>query len=232
MTPETADSFVIAPPRTPSIAVAGGGRFPVRRIFCVGKNYLDHVREMGGDQKDTPPVFFMKPADALCEGGVMPYPPGTDDLHFEGELVVALKSGGTKLAAGDKTNLIYGYAAGCDLTRRDLQKAAKASGSPWDAAKALDHGAVIGPITPADRCGDLNEAALRLTVNGEVRQSAGLSQMIWSVGEIIDNLSCLFELKPGDLIYTGTPAGVGQIIAGDAVRVEIDGLAPVAFELA
>ncbi|MBD0426429.1 fumarylacetoacetate hydrolase family protein [Aquisalinus flavus] len=206
--------------RQPAVPVTGGGLFPVRRIFCVGKNYADHQAEMG-DAKGTPPVFFTKPADAVCSGGDIPFPLATQDLHYEAELVVALGQGGA----------VYGYAAGCDLTRRDLQAAAKKTGAPWDTAKALDNGAVIGPITPLEACGDLREAAIRLSVNGERRQDGRLSQMIWPVTEIIDNLSAYFELQAGDLIYTGTPSGVGAIARGDRVTVSIDVLEPVSFTL-
>jgi len=222
--------YVFPPMKQPAVPVTGGGLFPVRRIFCVGKNYADHQAEMG-DAKGTPPVFFTKPADAVCAGGEISFPLATENLHYEAELVVALKEGGSKLASGEEQGLIYGFAAGCDLTRRDLQAAAKKAGAPWDTAKAFDNSAVIGPITPVDQCGDLNEAAIRLSVNGESRQDGRLSQMIWSVAEIIDNLSAYFELKAGDLIYTGTPAGVGPIGSGDRVAVSIDGLEPVSFTL-
>jgi fumarylpyruvate hydrolase len=227
---------VFAPPPPPAVAVhGGGGAFPVRRIFCIGKNYADHVAEMGGDPKADPPVFFTKPADAVvAAGAVVPYPPATDNFHYEGELVVALKSGGRDLPDAKSAGaLIFGHAAGCDLTRRDLQAAAKKAGGPWDAAKAFDHSAPIGPVArvedvPSAR---LAEARLRLCVNGAEKQSAPLAAMIWKTPEIIMELSKLFELRAGDLIFTGTPAGVGALKPGDAVKVAIDGLPPLDFRI-
>ncbi|NHK29359.1 fumarylacetoacetate hydrolase family protein [Parvularcula flava] len=206
--------------KQPAVPVTGDGLFPVRRIFCVGKNYADHQAEMG-DAKGTPPVFFTKPADAVCPGGDIPFPLATENLHYEAELVVAL----------GEDRSVYGYAVGCDLTRRDLQAVAKKAGAPWDTAKAFDNSAVIGSVTPVAACGNLNEAAIRLSVNGEARQDGSLSQMIWSVAEIIDKLSGYFDLKPGDLIYTGTPAGVGPIGVGDEVSISIDGLEPVTLRM-
>ena len=223
--------FVITPPGVPSVPVAGGGVFPVRRIFCVGKNYADHVKEMGGDPKTTPPTFFTKPADAVFTGGDMPFPPATENLHYEGELVVALKSGGRDIPEADAARYIFGYAAGCDLTRRDLQSAAKEKGGPWDTAKALDNGAAIGAMTPVSETGFLQEGKITLFINEEIRQSSDLSKMIWSVEEIIARLSGLFELKAGDLIYTGTPEGVGRMVVGDDVVTAIDGLSPCRFRL-
>lgn len=227
--------YVFEPPESPSVAVAGGGVFPVRRIFCIGRNYADHVKEMGGDAKSDPPVFFAKPADAVVESGAtVPYPMGTEDLHFEGELVVALGCGGRDLMnREDAGALIFGTACGCDLTRRDLQAAAKKRGGPWDAAKAFDRSAPIGAIgkwqdyPPAK----FNDAMLVTKVNGDVRQNAPLSSMIWSVPEIICELSRLFELKAGDLIFTGTPAGVSALNIGDAVTVEIGDLPVLNFSI-
>lgn len=217
--------FVFAPAPVVSALVAGGGRFPVRRIFCIGRNYADHVREMGGDPKAQPPVFFTKPADALVyDGAAIPYAQATTNLHFEGELVVALKSGGRNLSAAAAVDAIFGYAAGCDLTRRDLQAKAKDAGAPWDTAKAFDQSAPVGVIVRKDAI-DLSEARLTLTVNGERRQDAALSSMIWPVEEIIVALSQLFELKAGDLIFTGTPEGVGALKPGDKVDIAIGELA-------
>ena len=220
---------VVIVPERPRVPVTGGGSFPVRRIFCVGKNYADHVREMGGDPKKGAPTFFTKPADAVCLGGGIDYPLATENLHFEGELVVALQAGGEQLSSAEAASCIYGYAAGCDLTRRDLQASAKAAGNPWDTAKALDHGAMIGPIARDNAV--RRTGALRLRVNGTVRQQADLSDMIWDVEQIIVSLSGYWRLMPGDLIYTGTPEGVGPLQPGDAVRVDIDGLAPLAFAI-
>lgn len=229
----TTDSFVLTPPPQAAVAVSGGGRFPVRRIFCIGRNYADHVREMGADPKSAPPVFFTKPADAVApSGATLPYPPGTEDLHFEGELVVALK--GAVRGLGDKRAaeaIIFGYAAGCDLTRRDLQAQAKKAGAPWDSAKGFDHSAPMAAILRAEELSPdfLARESVTLAVNGALRQNAPLSAMIWSVPEIIIALSRLFELRPGDLIFTGTPEGVGPLVEGDRVEVAIGALPKLVF---
>ncbi|MEZ5894685.1 MAG: fumarylacetoacetate hydrolase family protein [Parvularculaceae bacterium] len=215
------DDFVFAAPEQVSAPVAGGGRFPVRRIFCIGRNYADHVREMGGDPKAHPPVFFTKPADALVhDGATIPYAQATENLHYEGELVVALKAGGKNLTPKAADGVIFGYAAGCDLTRRDHQAKAKDAGAPWDTAKGFDHSAPVGPILRKEKA-DLAGARLILAVNGEKRQDAALMSMIWTVEEIIAALSGMFELKAGDLIFTGTPEGVGALKPGDKVSVAI-----------
>lgn len=224
-------SFVVAPPPVPSVAVAGGGTFPVRRIFCVGQNYSDHVREMGGEPERAAPVFFTKPADAATSGEIVPYPPGTENLHYEGELVLALKSGGDFGTPAVAEAAIYGYAAGCDLTRRDLQAAAKKAGGPWDAAKAFDMSAPIGAILPAEQAGGLADASLTTRVNGERRQHAPLAAMIWPAPAILMALSRLFDLNAGDLVFTGTPAGVGPLVSGDAVSVEIGPLPALSFTI-
>lgn len=227
------DSYVFAPPRTVAAPVAGGGLFPIRRIFCIGRNYSDHVREMGGDPRTDPPVFFTKPADAVVVNGApAPYPPATENLHFEGEMVIALGRGGANLNTREEAAaLIFGHACGCDLTRRDLQATAKKGGGPWDAAKGFDHSAPIGTITPIADIppAALDEARLVLSVNGEEKQNARLDSMIWNVPEIIMALSGLFELVPGDLVFTGTPDGVGPLQRGDAVTVTIDPLLPLHF---
>lgn len=229
------ENFVIAPLKQAYVAVKGGGRFPVRRIFCIGKNYADHVKEMGGDPKLNPPVFFTKPADAVVPGGsTIPYAQATEHLHYEGELVVALRRGGRDIASPDAaTSLIFGYAAGCDLTRRDLQAAAKNAGAPWDTAKAFDNSAPIGEIVPAERLspGDFEGGRILLSVNGVERQSSDLAAMIWPVPEVIMALSRLFELQPGDLIFTGTPEGVGPLKPGDAVEVQVSGVPPLSFSI-
>lgn len=224
-------SFVFDPAGPATAAVEGGGLFPVRRIFCIGRNYADHVREMGGDPKAEPPIFFTKPADAVvANGSAIPYPPGTQNLHFEGELVVALKEGGRRLMSEKAAAaLIFGYAAGCDLTRRDLQAAAKKAGAPWDAAKGFDRSAPVGRIARVETLPA--GARLQTLVNGETRQDASLSEMIWSVPETIVALSALFDLKAGDLIFTGTPAGVGSLETGDAVEVRIAGLPGLDFSV-
>lgn len=214
-------TYVFDPPKQPAVKITDGGLFPVRRIYCIGRNYADHVREMGGDPKERPPVFFLKPADAVApDESVIPYASATDNLHYEGELVVALKQGGKNFSAQDARGAIFGYAAGCDLTRRDHQDRAKKTGSPWDTAKAFDLSAPLGDILPADKAGDIGEAHLKTTVNGETRQHAPLSHMIWPVENIITTLSEQFELKAGDLIFTGTPEGVGPLKRGDEVMIE------------
>jgi fumarylpyruvate hydrolase len=216
------------------VAVAGSeDRFAVRRIFCVGRNYAEHVREMGGDPKSDPPIFFTKPADAIvASGSVVPYPPQTADLHFEAELVVALKSGGSGIAQEQALSHVFGYAVGNDLTRRDLQHAARGKGLPWDMSKGFDASAQIGAITAAERFGEPGAQSIWLTVNGEQRQRSQLSHMIWSVPEIIALLSEYVSLQPGDLVYTGTPDGVGPLQRGDQVRVGIDGLDELEFRIA
>ena len=212
--------FAFTPQDHPVVAVDDGQLFPVRRIFCVGKNYADHVKEMGGDAKTDKPVYFTKPADAVvASGATLPFPLGTDNLHFEGELVVAL---------GPSAE-IFGYAAGCDLTRRDLQSAAKKARNPWDIAKGFDQSAPIGTIS---RTKPASTDFLETRVNGDVKQSAPLSLMIWTIDEIIDGLRSLFELKAGDLIFTGTPSGVGPLVQGDQIEVTIGGLPKLEFNLA
>jgi len=213
----------------PSVPTTDGNAFPVRRIFCIGKNYADHVAEMGGDPKATPPVFFTKPADAACARASIPYPQATENLHYEAELVVALRGGGKDLTQSRVAASIYGYACGCDLTRRDLQAAAKEKRAPWDLAKALDHGAMLGPIEP--RTDLLAEGRLTLSVNGWLKQDGLLADMIWSIPEMIQKLSTYFELKAGDLVFTGTPAGVGALLPGDRVEVAIADLPPLRFSL-
>jgi len=217
---------VIPPWDPPSIAVEGdAGRFPVRRIYCVGRNYAAHAREMGNDPNREPPFFFMKPADALVpDGGHVPYPPATADLHHEVELVVALGTGGANIATEDARGHIYGYAAGIDLTRRDLQQVAKDRSWPWDTAKGFDHAAPCGNLRPAARIGHPERGAITLSVDGQLRQSGDLAEMIWRVPEIIAHLSRVFTLCPGDLVYTGTPSGVGPVLPGERLAGEIEGV--------
>jgi len=204
------------PPR-PTVPVEGDKPFPVRRILCVGRNYAAHRAEMGGDDRD-PPFFFAKPADAIVSPGEnVPYPPATTDLHHEIELVVAIGPDG-----------IFGYAVGVDLTRRDLQAAAKAKGQPWDAAKGFDHSAPISAIRKLDRLG---EAAISLSVNGEVRQKAHIGDMIWSVAEIVEQAGKLWDIQAGDLIFTGTPEGVGPLSKGDLVEGSVEGVGSLSFEI-
>ena len=223
--------LVLPPPPIPTVPVEGGGDFPVRRIFCVGRNYGAHVREMGGDEKANPPIFFTKPADAVVTGGAdAPYPSVTQDLHHEIELVIALRSGGRDIAAGDALAHVFGYAAGVDLTRRDLQGLAKKGGQPWDAAKAFDHSAPLGLLRRAEGAA-APAGAIALTVDGGTRQSADLAGMIWSVPEIIAEASRLWELKAGDLIFTGTPEGVGPVARGQRVEGRVADLPPVSFTI-
>lgn len=223
-------SFVFDPIPTPSVAIyhppyidGQQQRFPVHRIYCVGRNYADHVREMGGDPNRSSPTFFTKPPDAVVSShSSIPYPLNTSDLHYEVELVVAIGKEGVQISEPDANDYIFGFGVGIDLTRRDMQSKAKKSGSPWDTAKAFDQSAPIGCITPGKELDDSSK--ITLLVNGEARQSALLNQMIWSVPEIIAQLSISFRLLPGDLIFTGTPSGVGPITAGDHVKGMVEGL--------
>jgi fumarylpyruvate hydrolase len=220
-----APEFVFLPPLIPSVQIAGTDqRFPVHRIYCVGRNYADHALEMGSDPKVEPPVFFTKPPDAIVASGTMiPYPPRTVNFHYEAELVVAIGGAGRAIDASQGLAHVFGYAVGNDLTRRDLQGAAKKKGLPWDTGKAFDASAPIGAIRPAS-LGHVERGKIWLSVNGDIRQQSDVGEMIWSVPEIIAELSTLFELKAGDLIYTGTPAGVGPLKPGDRIECGIDGL--------
>jgi fumarylpyruvate hydrolase len=218
----------IFPPRQPSsLPVIGSeGRFPVRRIFCIGRNYADHAIEMGASIDRSQPVFFTKPADAVVtDGADIPYPSATSNLHHEVEMVVALADGGCAIDTAAAEALIFGYGVGLDLTRRDLQAAAKTRGMPWDTAKAFDHSAPVSALCPATTTRPCAETTLSLQVNGETRQHTRLDAMIWSVPEIIAELSQLFELKAGDLIFTGTPAGVAELHRGDRLHAELAGIA-------
>lgn len=218
--------YVISPPVVPSLPVAGSqARFPVRRIFCVGRNYADHAREMGHDPDREPPFFFDKPADALVVGEAdIPYPTLTERLEHEAELVVALGKGGRDVEPASALDLVWGYAIGNDLTRRDIQAEAKKLGRPWTMAKGFDGSAVCGPIHPVSEIGHPAKGTIALSVNGAVRQTGDLSQMIWAVPDVIAALSQFVELRPGDLIYSGTPAGVGGLERGDVVEISIEGL--------
>jgi fumarylpyruvate hydrolase len=217
--------FAFPPHPSPSAAIAGTGqRFPIHRIYCVGRNYADHIREMGGAAEREPPVFFAKPADAVVpNGATVPYPPRTSNFHHEIELVIAIGRRGRNVGKENALEHVFGYAVGNDLTRRDLQHAAKQKGLPWDCSKAFDCSAPLGAIRPASE-GHLSKGRIWLTVNGQLRQESDIAEMIWSVPEIIAELSTLFELEPGDLIFTGTPAGVGALKPGDGVAGGIEGL--------
>jgi len=219
-------SFVIPPSPQPSVEVAATDeRFPVHRVYCVGRNYAKHAREMGMDPDREPPFFFAKPADAVVANGTpVPYPPRTANLHHEIELVVAIGMGGRDIPLGNALAHVYGYAVGLDLTRRDLQFAARDQGRPWDVSKGFDCSAPVSAIRPAAEMGHPEQGAIWLEVNGEPRQRANLSEMIWSVPEIVAELSTYFELRPGDLVFTGTPEGVGPVQRGDSLVGGIDGL--------
>jgi fumarylpyruvate hydrolase len=221
-------SFVIPAPAPVAIPVAGGGSFPVRRVYCVGRNYVEHAQEMGHSGRE-PPFFFMKPADALVpvadgETGVIDYPALTANLHHEIELVVALGAGGRDIAAADAPGCIWGYAVGLDMTRRDLQGEMKKQGRPWEIGKSFEQSAPIGPLVPKAKTGELLRGAITLAVNGQPRQKGDLSELIWSVAETIEQLSRAWTLAPGDLIFTGTPAGVGAVARGDVMEGAIAGL--------
>ena len=218
--------FAFDPIPTPSLAIQGSDlRYPVRRIFCVGRNYADHALEMGGDPNREPPFFFTKPADAILESGSeMTYPKLTEKLHHELELVIAIGKGGDNISKDKAREHIFGYAIGIDMTRRDLQDEAKQTRRPWDSGKAFDQSAPCGPITPADQLAHPDDLQISLTVNGDVRQSSSTNRLIWTIDEIIEHLSHSFTLAPGDLIYSGTPAGVGPLIPGDHVVATAEGL--------
>ena len=215
--------YVIPQPKQAAIAVAGTSKmFPVRRIWCVGRNYIEHIREMGQDER-APPFFFAKPADALIpDGGTVPYPSLTKDMHHEVELVVALKSGGRNIAVDKANDCIYGYAVGVDLTRRDLQTASRDMKRPWEVGKAFDHSAPCGALQPASEIGHPAKGKITLKVNGKVRQDGDLDQMIWNVPETINKLSEMVELVAGDIIMTGTPSGVAATVAGDKIECEVE----------
>ena len=225
-------SFVITPPAAVSVPVVGTtDRFPVNRVYCVGRNYEEHAKEMGFTGRE-PPFFFIKPTDALVvvnanETGSIPYPSLTKNLHHEIELVVAIGSGGKNIKAADAHKHVYGYAVGLDMTRRDLQGEMKKQGRPWEIGKSYDHSAPIGPITPAAQAGDIEKAELFIQVDGKDRQRSNVSKLIWNIGEIIEHLSAAWELKPGDLIYTGTPEGVAAVVTGQTMACCVAGLMPL-----
>jgi fumarylpyruvate hydrolase len=221
-------ALVITAPAVTTLAVAGGGDFPVHRIYCVGRNYAEHAQEMGHSGRE-PPFFFMKPADALVpvaegETGIIDYPTLTSNLHHEIELVVAIGTGGAGIRAADAPAHNYGYAVGLDMTRRDLQNEMKKQGRPWDIGKGFEQSAPIGPLLPKAKTGELLKGAITLHVNGVLRQKGDLADLIWSVNETIEQLSAAWVLQPGDLIYTGTPAGVGAVVRGDVMEGAIAGL--------
>jgi fumarylpyruvate hydrolase len=216
--------YAFTPAPVPTLPIKGTAQlFPIHRIYCVGRNYAEHTKEMGGDTKD-PPFFFQKNPDNVVVDGKFPYPPQTQNVHHELELVVALKSGGAGIEAAVAMSHVFGYAVGIDMTRRDLQDAAKKLARPWEVAKAFEYSAPISAIVPASQVGTIAKGAIWLEINGVRRQTGDLSQMIWDVPHQIEFLSTLFELKPGDLIFTGTPSGVGAVKRGDRLRGHVDGV--------
>jgi fumarylpyruvate hydrolase len=225
-------SYVFPPLAPVSLPVVGRPeRFPVRRVYCVGRNYVEHAKEMGFTGREAP-FFFMKPADALGvvepgQTGRMTYPPLTRDLHHEIELVAAIGTGGRNIRAADAARHIFGFAVGLDMTRRDLQGEMKKQGRPWEIGKAFDEAAPIGPLTPATQAGAIEQAAIWLQVNGQDRQRSDVGQLIWNLGEIIEHLSAAWTLQPGDLIFTGTPAGVAAVVPGDTLSGGVTGLSPL-----
>ncbi len=225
-------SFVFPPPSPVGLPIVGSSAlFPVRRVYCVGRNYAAHAREMGFDPDREPPFFFCKPNDdasivPVAEGatGAIPYPPQTRNYHYEAELVVAIGKGGRDIPVEQAARHIHGYAVGLDMTRRDLQMKMREAGRPWEIGKAFDHSAPIAPLRTLADVGELNAGAITLEVDGELRQKSDITHLIWSVNEVIANLSGLFELQPGDLIFTGTPEGVGAVTRGQTMTVRIDQL--------
>ena len=218
------DNFVIPAPPHPMIPVEGGGVFPVRRVYCIGRNYVAHAIEMGHDPDREPPFFFQKNPDSLDASGEMPYPVGTSDLHHEIEMMVALKSGGRDIALEDALSHVWGYGVALDMTRRDLQGEAKKLGRPWEIGKSFEHSAPISPLLPVSQVGHPSTGEITLHVNGALRQEGDLAQMIWKTPEIIRYLSQYFELAAGDVILTGTPAGVGPVARGDVMEGKVAGL--------
>ncbi len=225
--------YVIDPPAQASVAVAGtDARFPVRRIFCVGRNYAAHAREMGHNPDREAPFFFTKPADAVVDdGAAIPYPPETRDLHHEIELVAAIGTGGFRIPVERALDHVFGYAVGIDLTRRDLQQVAKDKGRPWDWGKAFDRSAPCAAVQPVADIGHPNKGRIWIAVNNETKQDADLAELIWTVPEVISICSHSMELRPGDLIYTGTPAGVGAIPPGSTLTGGIDGVGTITIEI-
>jgi fumarylpyruvate hydrolase len=229
-------SYVFQPAPAVSVPVVGRAeRFPVRRIYCVGRNYVEHAKEMGFTGRE-PPFFFLKPADAAVvvnpgQTAALPYPSLTKDLHHEIELVACIGKGGKNIKAADARQHIFGYAVGLDMTRRDLQADMKKQGRPWCIGKAFDFSSPIGAITPAEKAGDVEKAEIWVQVNGQDRQRSNVSKLIWNIGEVIEHVSAAWELAPGDLIYTGTPEGVGAVVAGDTLVGGVTGLEQISVKI-
>jgi fumarylpyruvate hydrolase len=228
---EMSGRWAVEPPARPCLPITGHqALYPVHRIYCVGKNYAEHAREMGSSGREKP-CFFAKPADAVTTSAEVPFPRMTENLHHEAELVVAMGKACRNIPANEALAHVFGYAAGVDLTRRDLQTEAKGQGRPWTTAKGFDHSAPISPIRSVEEGGHPHDAAVSLSVNGEIRQQASTADMTWSVAEVIAELSRYFDLQPGDLIFTGTPAGVGPLQAGDRVECRIEGVGELDFRI-
>lgn len=229
-------TFVFPPAQTAAVPVHGSSAlFPVHRIYCVGRNYEEHAKEMGGTGREAP-FFFMKPADAVLaalpgQTAKMPYPTLTQNLHHEIELVVAIGEGGSRIKAVDAHRHIYGYAVGLDMTRRDLQNDMKKQGRPWSIGKGFDHSAPIGAITPAAQVPEIEQAQIKLEVNGQLRQKSSIAKLIWNIAETIEQLSAAWELRTGDLIFTGTPEGVAAVVQGDTLEGHISGLQPLSVQI-
>jgi fumarylpyruvate hydrolase len=227
------DTLVVPLLPAPTVPVVGGGLFPVHRIYCVGRNYAAHAREMGFDPDREEPFFFIKPADTIvANGATIPYPSMTSNYHHEIELVVAIGNGGSDIAVEEAPNHVFGYAVGLDMTRRDLQMQAREKGRPWDMGKGFDQSAPCAAITPVADAGRIDKASIALSVNGETRQSSTIAYLIWSIAETIHWLSKFVTLAPGDLIYTGTPEGVNSVVSGDVLEGRIDGLSPLSLTIA
>ncbi|AOR77779.1 fumarylacetoacetate hydrolase family protein [Novosphingobium resinovorum] len=226
---QTTAHRLFASPTYPTVPVTGEpGRYPVHRIFCVGRNYADHAKEMGAEVDRQAPFYFMKDAQTLvASGSTVPYPPGTSNFHYEMELVLAVGQPIFRASRSDAEAAVFGYACGLDMTRRDLQLDARAKQRPWDIGKNVERSAIIGPITRREGIGEMGPRRISLSVDGTIKQDAHLSDLIWSPGELLEHLSQFYHLAPGDLIYTGTPAGVGPVVAGQHIRGEVDGLEPV-----
>ncbi len=216
--------FVIPAPPVPAIPVSGGGAFPVRRVYCIGRNYAAHAVEMGHDPDREPPFFFQKNPNNLDSSGAFPYPPHSSDVHHEVELLVALKSGGTNIPLDQALSHVYGYGVCLDMTRRDLQGEAKKMGRPWEIGKAFERSGPVGPVLPVAQVGHPDQGRVALSVNGALRQEGDLNQMIWKVPEMISYLSEYFELQAGDVIMAGTPSGVGAVVRGDVMEAVIEGV--------
>lgn len=231
--PMSSQKYAVPPPPLPALPVAGSDLlFPVRRIYCVGRNYLAHVRELGNDEK-APPLFFAKAPDMIvADGSTIPYPPLTQNLHHEVELVVGISVGGANISVDRALDHVYGYAVGFDMTRRDLQQAAAKAGRPWEIGKSYDNSAPCSAIYPASQVGHLNRGKIQITVNGQVRQDSDISLMMWNVAEIIHYLSLQVTLEPGDLIFTGTPEGVGPVVSGDEMAGSVEGLGQLKIKIA